>query len=130
MDDVLPRLLVILVITATALGAAFATRRWQRPGHPPIELDDQAFEPGIVMFTSTDCPTCKDALDAVRKLDVPLREVTWELEGRVLEALGVATVPLTVFVGPGGESLDQIVGVPRSRRLAKAVATWRTAVAA
>ena len=130
MDDIAARLVVIALLSAVAVGAALATRRWQRPGHPRIELEDSGFEPGVVMFTSTDCPTCKDALDVVRRLDVPLREVTWELEGGMIEELGVATVPLTVFVGPGGESLDQIVGVPGRRRLAKAEAAWRTAVAA
>ncbi len=82
------------------------------------------------MFTSTDCATCKDALAVVKPLDLPLREVTWELEGSTLERLNVSAVPLTVFVGNDEEVLDQAVGVPRRWWLRRAAARWRRAAAA
>lgn len=128
MDDVWVRLLLIAGAAAVVLGAAYATRRWQRPGHPRLDLAGAGFDPGVVLFTSTDCTTCKDALAVVKPLDIPLREVTWELEAPMLEKLDVSAVPLTVFVGTDGEIVDQIVGVPRRSRLRRAAARWRRAV--
>ncbi len=125
MDETWVRVIVVAAAALVVLAAALATRKWQRPGHPRLDLAHTDYDPGIVMFTSTDCATCKDALAAVRPLDIPLREVTWELEGSVLERLQVTAVPLTVFVGPHREVVDQIVGVPRRRRLRRASSAWR-----
>ncbi|HSF85180.1 MAG TPA: hypothetical protein VLG28_05880 [Acidimicrobiia bacterium] len=130
MDETWLRLLVVAVMAAIVVGAAYGTRRWQRPGHARLDLAGSVFAPGVVMFTSTDCTTCKDALAAVKPLDIPLREVTWELEGNTLEQLDVSAVPLTVFVGNDGEILDQTVGVPRRRWLRRAAAKWRRTVTA
>jgi hypothetical protein len=127
MDEVWVRALLAALAVGVVVGGAMLTRSLQRPGHPTLVLTAAGFSPGIVMFTSTDCTTCKDALSAVRPLDVPLREVTWELEAQVLERLEVSAVPLTVFVGPGDAVIDQIVGVPSARRLARAEAAWRLA---
>lgn len=128
MDDLWVRLLVIAAVTAAVAGAAFATRKWQRPGHPRLEVSGRGLGPGAVVFTSTDCVTCKEALQVIRNLDMPMREVTWELEGRVLEELGVSAVPLTAFVGADDVVVDQIVGVPRRRRLRRAESRWQEAM--
>jgi len=130
MDEVWVRLLLAAGAVLAIAGVARFTRSLQRPGHPLLDLSDRGFEPGIVMFTSTDCATCKDALAAVKPLDIPLREVTWELEGKVLEELQVTAVPLTVFVAGDNELVDQFVGVPKRRRLARAAAAWRRAITA
>lgn len=128
MDELWFRLLVIAALTAAVAGTALATRKWQRPGHPRLDVSGRGLGPGAVVFTSTDCSTCKETLQLIRNLEMPLREVTWELEGRVLEELGVSAVPLTTFVGAGDVVVDQIVGVPRRRRLRRAEARWRHAM--
>ncbi len=50
------------------------------------------------------------------------REVTWELEGRLMERVGITAVPLAVFRDDTGATVAQIAGVPGRRRLRRAVA--------
>lgn len=127
MDDPLLRIAAVAVAAIVVVGLAVVSRRWQRPSHPRIDVAGLGFPPGIVIFTSTDCTKCKDALAALRGLDVPVREVTWELEGSLLESARVATVPLTAFVDGSGRVIDQIVGIPTARRLRRAAAAWAAA---
>jgi hypothetical protein len=87
-------LLVVMVVVAVRVVA-----RWQRPGHPPIELGDLADTPGIVLFTSTDCVSCSSARAIAESLGVPIREVTWELEPSLMERVGVEAAG---SVAPGG----------------------------
>jgi hypothetical protein len=129
MDDMLVRLLVVGGAAAVVLLLALATRRWQRPSHPPVALDGLTLPNGIVIFTSTDCTTCKEALVVVKAVDAPVREVTWELEPNVLEAAQVTAVPLTLVRAEDGTVIDQIVGVPRLRRLSRAVQRWERSAA-
>lgn len=119
-DDVVVRLLVVGAGALAVVVAALATRRWQRPTHQRIDMAALGLPSGIVIFTSTECSTCKQALARVRGTGVPVREVTWELEPSVLERAGVSTVPLTVVIDDKGAVLDQIVGVPRRNRLRRA----------
>jgi hypothetical protein len=120
MSDAVVRLLVVGGSAIVVVAAALATRRWQRPTHERVDVAGLALPPGIVIFTSTDCATCKQAIARVRGTGVPVREITWELERAMLERARVAAVPLTLVVGPDGSVLDQIVGVPRRRRLKRA----------
>lgn len=106
---------ILLVIAVTRLIA-----RWQRPSHPPIDLGDFGPRPGVVVFTSTDCANCKEALAVVRSLDVPYREATWELEPAVLEAIGVEAVPLTTVIDDAGVLQLLAAGVPSRRSVKKA----------
>jgi hypothetical protein len=114
---------VLLVGTAAlaVVTVALGTRRFQRPVHPQVDIDGLDLPSGLVIFTSTDCATCKEALGVVRRAGVPVREVTWELERRVFERAGIAAVPLVLVVDGEGAVVDQIVGVPRRRRLARAI---------
>ncbi len=129
MDEPLLRLAVVAIAAAAVGGIAVLTRRWQKPTHARIDVAGLGLPPGVVVFTSTDCTKCKEALAMLRPLDIPLREVTWEIEGALLERARVSAVPLTVFVGDSGQVVDQIVGVPRRRRLSKAARAWSTAMA-
>ncbi len=111
------QLLVIAALTVMVVAAALGTRRWQRPVHATVTLDGYEFPEGFVVFTSTECVNCKTALARLKATDLPVREVTWELEGKTIEALGVAAVPLVVKVGPDGSAVAQTVGVPSQRWL-------------
>lgn len=124
MSDTVLQVLLVAVAAAVVGGVALGTRRWQRPGHPPVDVGLADLPAGIIVFTSTDCSTCHEALAAVKALDVPVREVTWELEPQLLESAGVSAVPLTVLRRGDGTVVDQIVGVPSARRLRRAVAAW------
>ena len=120
MSDAAIRALLVGGGTLLVVILALATRRWQRPTHERVDVAGLGLPPGIVIFTSTDCATCKEALARVRTADAPVREVTWELERALLEQAKVAAVPLTVVVADDGTVVDQMVGVPRRRRLARA----------
>jgi hypothetical protein len=115
----------VLLVAAAALAVvaiAVGTRRFQRPTHERVDVHGVGLPPGIVIFTSTECGTCRDALAAVRAAAAPVREVTWELESGLFERVGVTAVPLTIVVGAAGDVIAQIVGVPHRRKLARAVA--------
>lgn len=112
-----------LAVVAVALG----TRRFQRPTHGRVDVHGIGLPAGIVIFTSTDCATCRDALASVRAAQAPVREVTWELESALFERVGVTAVPLTIVVDGAGNTIAQMVGVPRRRKLSRAVASLGTA---
>lgn len=105
-------LLVVLVVRLIG--------RWQRPSHPPINIRGFAAEPGVVVFTSTDCSNCEEALAVVESLGVPLRQVTWELEPSVFEEVGVEAVPLTAVVNADQAVELLAAGVPRRASLRSA----------
>ena len=106
---------ILVVIVVSRLIA-----RWQRPAHPPIDLGDFGPRPGVVVFTSTDCANCREALAIVRSLDVPYREVTWELEPGVFDGIGIEAVPLTTVVDDAGGVQLLAAGVPRKRSVKRA----------
>lgn len=116
------RTLVVVVIIAGAVGIGLLATKVRRPHHPPADVTGLGPTPGIVIFTSTDCASCREALEIVRAQELPVREVTHELEASRLEAAGVAAVPLTVVLAADGRSIAQFAGVPPRRALRKAVA--------
>lgn len=117
MDDPLVRFLVVGGVALVAAVGALATRRWQRPVHPPVDVRGLGLPSGIVVFTSGECGNCAAARRAAAATGAPVREVTWELEGALLERAGVVSVPLTLVIDDHGAVLAQIVGVPAVRRL-------------
>ena len=126
-DGALVQLLLVAGAALVVVGAALATRGYQRPTHAKVDIAGSGLPSGIVLFTSTDCATCKDALATVRSAAVPVSDVTWELEGQLFERAGVTAVPLVLVIDESGSVIDQIVGVPRRRRLARAVSALRGA---
>lgn len=122
MSDWAVRAVVVAAVVVLAIVVARLAGRWSRPSHPPVVVSGLELDPGVVLFTSTDCATCRDARARVQSLDVPFREVTYELEQNRFESAGVVAVPLTVVVGPRGEVVAQFTGVPPRRALARAVA--------
>jgi hypothetical protein len=119
--SVLARLALIVALIVIVVAAARLIARWQRPPHPSIDLGDFGPRPGLVVFTSTDCSNCKEALAVAGDLGVEVREVAWELEPAVQEAVGVEAVPLTAVVDADGNIEALMTGVPKRGPLERAV---------
>jgi len=122
MADVLVRVVVVIVVALAAVGAGRIAGRFRQPTHPTLDLAGTDLPTGVVLFTSTDCTNCAAARLALQRAGVEFREVTWELEGPVLESVHVEAVPLAVFRDASGRTVAQIGGVPRSRALRRAAA--------
>lgn len=121
MSDPLVRLLIVAVLVGVALGVGFLLRRWQWASHPPIDTDELDLPAGVVVFTSTECGSCKGVLAKVRGLDVPVRQVTHELEPAMFEEAGVEAVPLTVVIDDAGSVVAQLPGDVSAWRIKRAV---------
>jgi len=121
MNDQIARVLVVLAVTGVAVLIAVVSRRLQRPVHPDITVGDIGDRPGVILFTSTDCGNCKEAIAVLRAEDVPFREVTHELEPQRFESWMVMAVPLTVVLDMAGDVVGLMAGVPRRRSLKNAV---------
>jgi hypothetical protein len=120
-DNTVVRVIVIVAVLAVAGAVALVSRR-SRSHHPPISVAGLDFRPGVVVFTSTDCPRCREVLDVIKTVDVPVREVTYELEGELQRRAGVIGVPLTVVISHSGEVTAQLPGRISRRALRNAAA--------
>lgn len=123
MDDVLSRVVVVIVVAAVAVLAARLTRALQQPTHAPVDLRSTDLPVGVLVFTSSDCANCKKVRSALKDLHVAFREVTWELEPGLFEAIGVESVPLVVVRDDSGATVGQLSGKPRGSRLRSLVAS-------
>lgn len=121
MSDPTTRALVVLIVLGLALVAGVIARRVQRPPHPRVTIGDLGERPGVVLFTSTDCGTCKEAIALLEAEAVAFREVTYDLEPHRFEAWTVFAVPLTVVIAADGGVIETISGVPPLRRLRRAI---------
>lgn len=121
MSDQAARIVVVLVVTIVAFLIALVARRLQRPAHPDITVGDIGDRPGVLLFTSTDCGNCREAISVLKAEEVPFREVTHELEPQRFESWMVVAVPLTVVLDADGDVVGLMSGVPRGRSLKKAV---------
>ena len=122
MNDVLLRLLIVAALVLVAVGVAAIASRLRRPPHPDITVGEVGDRPGVVLFTSTTCPTCKKTISLLEDIGVPFREVTHDLEPQRFETWGVVAVPVTVVVDERSEVVDVFSGVPRRRAVERAVA--------
>ena len=121
MTDDVARLLVVVVVLVVAWLTALVLNRFHRPAHPSLTVNNEGDRPGIVLFTSLDCSTCKRTIHRLRGDGISFREITHELEPQRFESWGVLAVPLTVVIDRGSEVVDMIPGVPPSRRLRRAL---------
>ena len=119
MTEVLVRVAIAAALAAVVV-VSVRLLAARRPTQGRITLS--GFADVIVLFTSTDCSNCADARQAFKAAGVVVREITWELEGPVLEAAGVTEVPTAVVLGAAGETLDQVSGVPTARRVRRMAA--------
>jgi glutaredoxin len=114
-------LLVIVLVFAVALIIALVARKLKRPTHPMLSVGDVGDRPGVVLFTSTDCSNCREAIALLKTSGIPFREVTHDLEPQRFETWDVLAVPLTVVIDADSRIVEMMSGVPRRRRLARAV---------
>lgn len=121
MNEVVVRLAVVGLIVVVAAAIAWLVGRYRQPPHPSVTVGDVGDRPGVVMFTSTTCSTCKDAIARLEDVGVPFREVTNDLEPQRLEAWGIVAVPVTVVVDADGGVVATFSGVPPMRSLRRAV---------
>lgn len=121
MGDVVVRVLLVLIVASVAGGVSLWFRR-NAVYHPSVDVAGLGLPPGLVVFTSTECRRCKQVLAAARVIDVPLREVTYELEPELQERAGVVGVPLALVIDDSGRLIDQFAGVVRPGTLRRAVA--------
>jgi len=120
-NDVVARVVVVFAIVVVAAGVALLIGRFRKPPHPSVEVGDVGDRPGVVMFTSTTCSTCKDAIARLEDAGVPFREVTNDLEAQRFETWGIVAVPVTVVVDEKSSVVATFSGVPPIRRLRRAV---------
>ena len=114
------RLLIATGVVGLALAIAAIASRIRKPMHPSVVVNDLADRPGVVLFTSTDCSTCKKAIARLKEVGLAFREVTYELEPHQFESWGVVAVPLTVLVDASGDATTVFSGVPSERALTAA----------
>ena len=121
MTEIAARLILVVVLLGAAGVVAFAINRIQKPLHPTLSVQDDGDRPGVVLFTSLDCTTCKETITLLRSVGVPFREITHELEPQRFESWRVIAVPLTVVLDGEGTVVAALAGAPSSRRLAGAL---------
>ena len=121
MSDTLLRVLVVVIIVAAAAGLAYVISRYRRPPHPTVQIGDVGDRPGVVLFTSTTCPTCKETIALLEDMGIAFREVTHDLESQRFETWGVVAVPVTVVIDERSQVVETFSGVPRRRALRRAL---------
>jgi len=121
MTDEVIRLLIVAGVLVAAGLVAVVINALRKPPHPSLTVQSDGDRPGVVLFTSLDCSTCKKTIALLRSQGIAFREITYELEPQRFESWQVLAVPLTVILDAGGEVLDVITGTPTSRRLARSV---------
>ncbi len=119
-SETLLRLILVITVLVAAGIVAYLTRL-RIPHHPPVMIAGLGLPSGIVVFTSTECQRCKEALATAKSLGAPVREVTYELEPDLQGQVGVVAVPLTLVINPSGEQVAQLAGRPRRGALRRAV---------
>jgi hypothetical protein len=115
------RLALVLVLVVVVIVVARLVARWQKPPHPTLDLSGLGERPGVVVFTSTDCATCAEAMRTVGEVGAPIREVTWELEPHLFDRYHVEAVPLIAVLDEEGRSTMFTTGNPGPGRFARAV---------
>lgn len=123
MNEVLVRLLVVAAVVVVAGAIAWVLRRYASPPHPDIDVGDVGDRPGVVLFTSTTCPTCKEVIAMYRELRIPYREVTSDLEEQRFDAWGIVAVPVTVIIDADDTVISTFSGLPRKRPLMRALSS-------
>lgn len=121
MNEVVARLLVVVAIVVITAGIAWLIGRFRRPPHPTVAVGEVGDRPGVVLFSSTSCPTCKDAIARLEDLGIPFREVTDDLEAPRFETWGIVAVPVTVVIDADDNVVGVFSGVPSPRSLRRAI---------
>jgi thiol-disulfide isomerase/thioredoxin len=121
MTEEAARLLLVIGVLALAGLVAWLIGMVRKPPHPELIVQEEGDRPGVVLFTSLECTTCRTTIAMLRTRGVPFREITHELEPQRFESWRVLAIPLTVVLDDEGVVVDAITGVPPSRRLTSAL---------
>ena len=135
MDQVV--LPVALVIVATAVAAWLRRRRPEPPTQShyqvPLQLDRSDFDGAdkpwiVVVFSSTTCPTCSEAVakaSVVACADVAVHEVSYQARRDLHTRYAIEAAPTTIVADRDGVVQAAFVGVPSATDLWAAVAEAR-----
>jgi len=133
------RLLIVAAIVVLAAGVAAVVRR-MRPEPPtqgrwpvPTQLDRVDFERPdapwlVVVFSSTTCLSCADAVEKARVLaaaEVVVQEVEVAARPGLHRRYGIEAVPVTIVADGEGVVRASFVGAPSATDLWAAVAELR-----
>lgn len=121
MTDLLVRVLVVGGAAIAAVAIGLLARRRRGTSQPPARVERLGVEAAVIAFTSTDCSNCKEVMRRLSRLDVPVREVAYELEPAAFEAAEVEAVPLVVVMTPEGARSQQFGGLVDVVRLRRAL---------
>lgn len=122
MSDVLVRAVLAAGVAGVAVAAGWVAVRRARIAQPAAAVERLGFDTPVVVFTSTDCPTCRKVMRRLAEVDFAVREVTFELEPGLFDTAGVDGVPLVVVLEPGGAHAAQFGGPVSAARVKRAVA--------
>jgi hypothetical protein len=132
-------LALVLVIVAAVVARVLRARRPEPPTQArrwpvPVQVDRADFEDEgtpwlVVVFTSTACDSCAQAVDKARVVacaEVAVQDVPYQTRKDLHERYAVEVVPLTLVVDPDGVVQKSFVGMPTATDLWAAVAEARS----
>lgn len=126
-----------LLVVAALIAWRLRPRRADAPTQPhyqvPLQLDRADFEHAntpwlVVVFSSTVCATCMEALAKASVLacaDVAVQDVSYQERRDLHDRYSIEAAPTTVIAGPDGAVHAAFVGVPSATDLWAAVAEAR-----
>lgn len=95
------RLAVVAIAAGVvALVVAFARYR-RRPSVSVVEVS--SLDPGLYLFTSSECSTCERARERLESFALDFEEISWQRASAVFERVGIDAVPSLLLVSPPGE---------------------------
>lgn len=111
MDDVWGRAGLLLGALAVGAIVSFVQRRRSRRPFRAVQATDLA--PGVYLFSSSTCSTCKTARTRLEERigAGKYTELVWEEDPGPFQALGVDAVPSVLFVAAGGRGRLYVGGV-------------------
>lgn len=117
MDEFVVRLIVVGGIASAASIAAIVSRRGRAWRRRPFET--AGLEPGIHLFSSESCRSCRRARSVLQRTGLPFLEHTYETDGRPFEVDGIDRVPTVAWVPAGGGAGWVAEGIPTEQMLAR-----------
>lgn len=117
MDEIALRLVVAVGIGAAAAIAAVVSRRGRAWRRRPF--DPRGLGPGIHLFSSRDCRSCRKARSVIEAAGLAFEEHTYESEAELLDNNGVDRVPTIARVAATGERGWIAEGIPTRRSLVR-----------